>query len=327
MNYIFMQRIGLAYLVALGAQIVAVPRIQQIQVTQQTGSSCGYHAVYNATAVDTLALQGGQLTSAAIVQEARQYRNFIQRDAILGDTIIHLANQVGTGNLYCVNGRNGLAFAGSSQGSQEGNQFLDDVVAQRQHAYPMIGHFVVNTGGHWVTFSVVKQPGQETIILYMDSVNNPLARNRTAQAVGNALLVRLGGVAERVNAPGARGSERAAGRTGRNSDKPERNFGRAGRSSDGLERNFGRADRVGNRAERAPFGRSGRNSVKPERGFGNRRGPDSNFRQPEYVQESDYASAYDERDVPVAQMSEATGFSYKTYLAVGLVFLLIGLKS
>lgn len=295
----FIQKIGIAYLVTIGLQVLAVPHIQQIQVTRQVGSSCGYHAVYNATAVDTLAWQAVPLTSAAIIQEARQYRDFIQRDAILGDTIIDLANQLNVGNLYCVNGRNGLAFAGSSQGSQEGNQFLRDVVANRQNANPLIGHFVVNTGSHWVTFSVVKQPDQEVMILYMDSMNTPLARNRVAQTVGNTLLTRLGGVAERTGGQNARGA-----RAERSERAEERVPGRAGRSS---------------------YGRSGRNSVQPERGFRRNHRPDNNSRRPEYVQ-PDYASAYDQDDVQVQEASKDTEFSYKTYLAVGLVCFLIGLK-
>lgn len=201
MKHIFIQRLGIACLLTFGAQILAVPHIQQIQVTQQTGSSCGYHSVYNAQAVETLALAGMPLTSAAVVQEARQYRNLIQRDAILGDTIIDLANQLGIENLYCINGRNGLAFAGSSQDAQDGNLFLNDVRTQRQHVQTMIGHFVVNTGGHWVVFSVIKNPGQEATIVYMDSINTPLARNRVAQTVGNALLARLG-VNGPMNVPG-----------------------------------------------------------------------------------------------------------------------------
>lgn len=318
MNYNFIQRIGLVYLLALGAQVLAVPHIQQIQVTQQVGSSCGYHAVYNAKAVDTLAWQDRQLTSAVVIQEARQYRNRIQRDALLTDTIIDLADDSDIANLYCINGRNGLAFAGSSAGSQEGNQFLGDIVAQGHHALPMIGHFVVNTGGHWVTFSVVKQPGEETIILYMDSSNVPLARNRTAQAVGNALLVRLGGVAQRVNAPGARGSDRVSGR--------------AGRTSSGRSAKAGRAERVGNversgRAERVSSGRSGKAPDRSERISGNnRRRPDAHGRQPEYVQEPDYAPADNKRDLSVQKAPKNTGFSYKTYLAVGLVCVLIGMN-
>lgn len=215
----YMKRLGLAYLLALGAQILAVPHIQQIRVIQQTGSSCGYHSVYNAQAVETLALAGMPLTAASIVQEAVQYRNFIQRDAILGDTIIDLANQLGIANLYCINGRNGLAFAGSSQDAQDGHQFLNDVRTQRQHVQPMIGHFVVNTGGHWVVFSVIKNPGQEATIVYMDSMNTQLSRNRVAQTVGNALLTRLGVAAGgRMDVPGV-----------------ERNFGK---QRDSKNRNF-----------------------------------------------------------------------------------------
>jgi len=290
MNYTFLQRLGLTYLVTIGIQVLAVPHIQQIRVTQQVGNSCGYHAAYNATAVDTLAWQGRQLTSAAIVQEARQYRDFIQGDALFDYAIIHIANQEGTVNLYCVNGHNGLAFAGSSNGSQDGNQFLRDVVMQRDHAHPMIGHFVVNTGWHWVTFSVVKRPGQEVTIVYMDSMNTPLARNRVAQAVGNTLLTRLGGVAQRVDASGSRGPQRS-----------------------GRARDFA--------------GRSARNAVNSARGFrGNNRRTDNKVRQPEFDQEQNYTPAYDEDDISIQATRKDTGFSYKTYLAVGLVCFLIGLR-
>lgn len=256
---------GLACLMVISAQIVAVPRIQQIQVTQQTGSSCGYHAVFNAKAVETLALQGRQLTAAAVVQEARQYRQHIQRDALLADTIIDLANQLDIENLYCVNGGRGLAFAGSSLGSQDGNQFLADIAAQRQPAHTMIGHFVVNTGGHWVVFSVVKQPGQEPTVLYMDSINTPLSRNRTAQTVGNALLARLGVVAAGRNAV----------------PRPERNVGK-------------------NRSRKS-------NAVA-----------NNNSRKVNHVQE------HNERDVQVKKEPKKSGFSYKTYIAVVLVSLFLG---
>lgn len=269
MNYTFLQRISLLSLLTLGMQVLAIPGIQEIRVTQQTGASCGYHATYNAQAVETLALQGDQLTSAAIVREAGQYRNFIQRDAILGDTIIDLANQLGIGNLYCINGRNGLNFAGACRGAQDGNQFLRDVATQQHHVLPLIGHFIVNTGGHWVLFSVVKHPGQQPTVLYMDSVNTPLARNRTALAIGTALLGRLG-IAVNIHNP-----------------RPERDGAR----------------------QRKANGRNGR------------------VDQSDYVQEVDYASAYEEDDTAIEETAQDTGFAYKTYLAVGLICLLIGFSS
>ena len=280
MKHTFIQRLGLAYLLALGAQIVAVPHIQQIRVTQQTGSSCGYHSVYNAQAVETLALAGRPLTAASIVQEAGQYRNFIQRDAILGDIIIDLANQLGIENLYCINGGNGLAFGGSSQNAQDGHLFLNDVATQRQHAQLMIGHFVVNTGGHWVVFSVIKNPGQEATVLYMDSINTPLSHNRVAQTVGNALLARLGG---RVNAPAA---ERNAGKQ------------RGGRAQ-------------GN--------------------FNGKRSMDRNRRSDDNFNQSDYEQKYEQedtaQDTQTQETPKSTGFSYKTYIAVALVCLVIGFSS
>ncbi len=274
MKHIFMQRLGLVYLLAIGAQILAVPHIQQIQVTQQAGSSCGYHSVYNAQAVETLALDGRQLTAAAVVQEARQYKNFIERDAILGDTIIDLANQLDIGNLYCISGRNGLVFAGSSMGAQDGNQFLNDIATQRYQDQSMIGHFVVNTGGHWVVFSVIKHPGQEMTIVYMDSLNTPLSRNRTAQTVGNALLARLRVAGGRNNVPAV-----------------DRNAGRQRGRSNG---NF-----------------------NAEKNFDKNRRSDDNFNQPDYEQDT-------EQDTQIQEEPKSTGFSYKTYIAVGLVCLVIG---
>jgi len=263
---------GLACLVVLGTQMLAVPHIQQINVMQQTGSSCGYHAVYNAQAVETLALQGRQLVAAAVVGQARQYREFIQKDALLGDTIIDLASQLGIGNLYCINGRNnGLSFAGSSQGAQDGDLFLQDIATQREYGYPKVGHFVVNTGGHWVVFSVIKHVGQQPIVLYMDSLNTPLSRNRTAQAVGNALLARLG-IAGRVD-------------VGRAPGRPDRNAGRGYRK------------------------------------------PDKRGTYPKYTQEDTEQDSYGQdsaQDTQIQKAPKSDGFSYKTYIAVGLVCLLIG---
>jgi hypothetical protein len=211
-----------------GMQIIAAPRIQQIHVTQQKGSSCGYHAVYNAQSVETLVLDGTPITSSAVIQEARQYQQHIQRNALITDELIDLANQLDIDNFYCVDGGQGLTFAGSSAGAQDGNRFLQAVRTQNQHINPLIGHFIVNTGGHWVVFSVIKESGEQPVIIYTDSLNTPLSRNRVASTIGNALVARLGGTA---------GADTASRSTRRN-DNNQRNLGgrrapnRNGRESD-----------------------------------------------------------------------------------------------
>ena len=164
--------------------------VTQLQAVQQSGASCGYHAVFNAKAMQTLINQGKKITSQAVQVIVTSYQPHIGTNELTTDYIIYLADQYHIKNLYCIQFQSGRLFKpiGSSQIAEEIDQAL---IKFRTLEDPQSCFFIVNTGGHWILTAAIKNSDQSIEIFYLDSQNVP-SLNR-AQELGRYIVDLING--------------------------------------------------------------------------------------------------------------------------------------
>lgn len=145
-----------------------------LKVEQQTGVSCGYHATFNACAIEELFREGKQLTSQAIQNSAKQYHHLIRNNHAIeiSEIINTLVPQVKLTNCYFLKIENrkvqpaGITF--------DIHQTLEVQIKQLSITDKKIIHCICNTGWHWVTVSIIKDAGKEPYIVYANSTNTPV---------------------------------------------------------------------------------------------------------------------------------------------------------
>ena len=70
--------------------------------------------------------------------------------------------------------RNQSPFAEVGSTEDTIDNFLRHTITTIRSADSLVVHFICNTGGHWVTVSLIKQAGHVPQIIYMDSLNTQL---------------------------------------------------------------------------------------------------------------------------------------------------------
>jgi hypothetical protein len=197
------------------SDVIALPyelcnkHLTHLEVSRQAdATSCGYHATFNAWALQELVTRELPITSEYIQQLASQHHRLIIPDHMLEigysnnpfrpDYILELAQRIGlTDNLYFLtyfakgNSINGKVF--DSAGMRDNldhtySEFLE-TIRHRDSEGVLVGHIICNyNNGHWTTFSVVKRPNQVPQVYYMNSTNASLKVDSCAYAVAEHIL-------------------------------------------------------------------------------------------------------------------------------------------
>ncbi len=170
---------------------------------QNDSTSCGYHATFNAWALQELITREGFITGKDVQQLALQHHRLILPDHLLEigysnnpdkpDYIIELAQRVGlTDNLYFLNYRtegNTFGIAGVRDNLNHSYVEFLETIRYRDDEGVLVGHIICNyNNGHWTTFSVVKRPNHVPEIYYMNSTNASLDVDSSAKAVAKHIL-------------------------------------------------------------------------------------------------------------------------------------------
>ncbi len=145
----------------------------QLQANQQSGATCGYHAAFNAKAIQDLFKAGTPIDEKAIQHQARTYFRYLgKHDLEIAEIIIDVGQKIGLKNVYFLgyDRKNGVYPAGVLNEQED----LDTFFKTLQTKQAFLAHFICNTGGHWVLISLFKQPQKPLRIIYLDSVNNSL---------------------------------------------------------------------------------------------------------------------------------------------------------
>jgi hypothetical protein len=188
--------------------------ITQPRSPNQSGLSCGYWTTFNSKSVQTLHLLGKKIEPKDIQQQAEQFLGFIEKGKQLEDTeIINIGNQLGLENLHLIRydstratvdltvplSDEELALAATKQ-----IKTLDNIVQQIKnspngifhfacHLYkpPVFGWNFMRGIDHWVLISLIKQAGQKSYMIYLDSMNTPLCNNTLAHDIIVSLYTKL----------------------------------------------------------------------------------------------------------------------------------------
>lgn len=136
----------------------------------QVGATCGYHAAINALAIQHLLDRGIKITQDAVKAEAQNHLHLIQgaQNIEIGQIIEFVSHKAQLRNCYflAIQG-NEIIPAGTGTDNNYSMQQLFDLFGTDR---PLCAHFILNTGGHWVVFTVVQQ-NQEIQLFYQDSNN------------------------------------------------------------------------------------------------------------------------------------------------------------
>ena len=167
-------------------QILDRVTIRHIGVTQQGPNQCGSRSVANALAVQDIIMAGEPLTSANIRAHATPYDRILINRIIEWNEVADLARlnhlfnahilgktpkeQLGATNPYIVYSTDRQAHS------------LDEFIETLLIEPTITAHVICNTGGHWVLVTIIKQEGQISQILYMDSCNSVLRDDSVATA-------------------------------------------------------------------------------------------------------------------------------------------------
>jgi len=181
---------------------------------QNDSTSCGYHATFNAWAVQELITREISITGEYIQQLAMQHHQLILPDHLLEigfsnnpnkpDYILELAQRIGlTDNLYFLNyaakgnNVNGKVFDVGGVRDNLNHSYVEflETIRYRDNEGVLVGHIICNyNNGHWTTFSVVKKPNQVPEIYYMNSTNASLKVDSSAYAVAEHVLALISSV-------------------------------------------------------------------------------------------------------------------------------------
>lgn len=175
---------------------------------QNDSTSCGYHATFNAWALQELVTREQIITGNAVQELARQYHRLIVPEHLLEigysdnpnkpDCIMSVAQQVGlTNNLYFLNytargnAINGEKFYVAGVADKLNHDYVEflQTIRYRDGEGVLVGHIICNyNNGHWTLFSVVKRPNQVPEIYYMNSTNVSLKDDAAGYAVAEHIL-------------------------------------------------------------------------------------------------------------------------------------------
>lgn len=179
---------------------------------QKDATSCGYHATFNAWALQELITRQINITGKNIQDLASQHHHLILPDHLLEigysnnpdkpDYILELAQRIGlTDNLYFLNYyakgnpiNHKIFDAGGVQENLNHSyeEFLQ-TIRYRDDEGILVGHIICDyNNGHWTTFSVVKKPNHVPEIYYMNSTNAPLAVDSSGYAVAKHIVELVG---------------------------------------------------------------------------------------------------------------------------------------
>lgn len=145
--------------------------IYYLAITNQLGSSCGYHAVANAWAIQNLITANTVITPAAIDKEKGSMGSSSE---ICNETLINQATELKIKNLYV------MAVAKNKkiyevQHTSNSNS-LETCFKYLKENKQKSAFFVFNVPGHWVLIAVIKENSKANIML-LDSANTPLTAN------------------------------------------------------------------------------------------------------------------------------------------------------
>ena len=175
------------------APAIKLPPYLQLIVTQQKGYSCGFHAVFNALAIQMLFKKAEELTSRNIIDKAKLcHTQIVRTDVLLPYIAVDKLAQGNELRDFFV-----LSYDGTTQKmgfTDLKNQSPSDVetaLIKLKTSISGLIHFICNTGEHWVSISVVKCIGQNPFLLYMDSLNKTVAERKVVAKFLNYLHARL----------------------------------------------------------------------------------------------------------------------------------------
>lgn len=159
--------------------------VHQFLVTQQTGSACGNFAMFNALIVQELIRKQEPLSSSNLLQRSLEYlRYHMKNDYLLceediatfgekfGITATRIVAYDANKDDYYItteidNGQVTYLYESQVFGN------MNRLYRELRTSTGMLVHFIFNTGGHWVTVSVLKYNNSLDII-YLDSLNSPI---------------------------------------------------------------------------------------------------------------------------------------------------------
>ena len=135
----------------------------------QTGSTCGYHATFNAKAIQDLVQEGKAITEKNVQEYARKYFHHLSNHSLETVEIIMLARVLGLKNVYFLayDKKIGVKPAGVFDVEHD----LDTMLQTAKTKKAALAHFICNTGNHWVLLSLIKKPGKKPYLVYLDSIN------------------------------------------------------------------------------------------------------------------------------------------------------------
>ena len=153
--------------------------IIELQSNQQAGPTCGHHAAFNAKAIQDLFYKKKPIDQRAIQQQARTYFKHLENhDLEIAEIILNIGQKIGLKNVYFLgyDHKKGVFPAGVMNEQEDLDSFFATVHKKRS----FLAHFICNTGGHWILFSLFKQKSGISIA-YLDSINRTLKHNSVAQ--------------------------------------------------------------------------------------------------------------------------------------------------
>jgi len=175
---------------------------------QKDSTSCGYHACFNAWALQELITREVPITGQAIQELAEQHHHRIIPGHLLEigysdnpdkpDYILGLAQRIGlTDNIYFLhyapkgNTINGKIFDVAGAQDNLNHSYIEflETIRYRDAEGVLVGHIICTYDNrHWTTFSVVKRPNQVPELYYMNSTNASLKDDVAGYAVAEHIL-------------------------------------------------------------------------------------------------------------------------------------------
>lgn len=158
--------------------------IHYFRYNQQQAAQCGSRDVAGTLAIQNLVGHDQPLTAQAIREEAHKLDHILINRDLGGEEVWRLAQAQKVYHCHvlgCTPGTNVIYCNGSTGYFQEWQ--LKGVLQNVHGNDAVVAHFICNTGtksdkiGHWVLISIVKQPGQPSLIICLDSMNWPLTNN------------------------------------------------------------------------------------------------------------------------------------------------------
>lgn len=174
--------------------------IIHLKVNKQGANQCGSHAALNARAIQILNFKNLPITAQAVQQQNSLFKKFIKPHQLTYDQVCQLSQEIGLERTVIIAYNNGLRKG--RDGRQKIDRAVDGVQISRFYMSsntPDINyiseslelffvniidhlkmceandfHLICNTGGHWVSISVVQNAGKFTIY-YCNSTNAPIS--------------------------------------------------------------------------------------------------------------------------------------------------------